>query len=298
MSDVSIHSPPEKIVEGQLDGRIEAIERVMCGDVITFVGSLLYGSEEVFRDQVEGIASDGRKEKLIVILETGGGYIEVVQRIAETLRFHYNRVEFVVPNFAMSAGTVLVMSGDAIHMDYFSILGPIDPQVDNVNGKQVPALGYLVQYERLLKKAQRGTISAAEITFLIEKFDPAELYRYEQARELSISLLKEWLVQYKFKNWTSTETRGIVVTPRLRRLRATTIARKLSRSDYWHSHGRGISMDVLRRDLNLRIDDFGENHILRENIRLYDKLLRDYMVRLQHSSVIHRRGSYVPLGQR
>lgn len=141
MSDVSIHSPPEKIVEGQLDGRIEAIERVMCGDVITFVGSLLYGSEEVFRDQVEGIASDGRKEKLIVILETGGGYIEVVQRIAETLRFHYNRVEFVVPNFAMSAGTVLVMSGDAIHMDYFSILGPIDPQVDNVNGKQVPALG-------------------------------------------------------------------------------------------------------------------------------------------------------------
>lgn len=298
MSDVSIHSPPEKIVEGQLDGRIEAIERVMCGDVITFVGSLLYGSEEVFRDQVEGIASDGRKEKLIVILETGGGYIEVVQRIAETLRFHYNRVEFVVPNFAMSAGTVLVMSGDAIHMDYFSILGLIDPQVDNVNGKQVPALGYLVQYERLLKKAQRGTISAAEITFLIEKFDPAELYRYEQARELSISLLKEWLVQYKFKNWTSTETRGIVVTPRLRRLRATTIARKLSRSDYWHSHGRGISMDVLRRDLNLRIDDFRENHILGRIFDSNDKLLRDYMVRLQHSSVIHRRGSYVPLGQR
>lgn len=183
-------------------------------------------------------------------------------------------------------------------MDYFSILGPIDPQVDNVNGKQVPALGYLVQYERLLKKAQRGTLSAAEITFLIEKFDPAELYRYEQARELSISLLKEWLVQYKFKNWKSTETRGIVVTPRLRRLRATAIARKLSRSDYWHSHGRGISMEVLRRDLNLRIDDFGKDHTLSENIRLYDKLLRDYMALLRHSSVLHRRGSYVPLGWR
>lgn len=122
---------------------------------------------------------------MIVILETEGGYIEVAQRIAETLRHHYKRVEFVVPNFAMSAGTVLVMSGDAIHMDYFSILGPIDPQVDNVNGQQVPALGYLVQYDRLLKKAQQGTLNTAEITFLIEKFDPAELYRYEQARELS-----------------------------------------------------------------------------------------------------------------
>ena len=298
MSDVSIHSPPEKIVEGQLDGRIEAIENTMSGDVITFVGNLLYGSEAVFRDQVEGIATDGRKGKLIVILETEGGYIEVVQRIAETLRHHYNRVEFIVPNFAMSAGTVLVMSGDAIHMDYFSILGPIDPQVDNVNGKQVPALGYLVQYDRLIEKAQRGTLNTAEITFLIEKFDPAELYRYEQARELSISLLKEWLVKYKFKDWTNTETRGVLVTQRLRRQRAAAIARKLSRSDYWHSHGRGISMDVLKRDLNLRIDDFGKNHQLSENIRLYDKLLRDYMVRLRHSSVLHRRGSYVPLGRR
>ena len=118
MSDVSVHSPTEKIVQGELDGRIEAIENTMSGDVMTFVGSLLYGFETVFRDEVEGIATDDRKEKLIVILETEGGYIEVAQRIAETLRHHYKRVEFVVPNFAMSAGTVLVMSGDAIHMDY------------------------------------------------------------------------------------------------------------------------------------------------------------------------------------
>lgn len=298
MSDVSVHSPTEKIVQGELDGRIEAIEKTMSGDVITFVGSLLYGSETVFRDQVDGLATDDRKEKLIVILETDGGYIEVVQRIADTLRYHYKRVEFVVPNFAMSAGTVLVMSGDAIHMDYFSILGPIDPQVNNVNGKLVPALGYLIQYDRLLKKAEQRNLNTAEITFLIEKFDPAELYRYEQARELSISLLKEWLVKYKFKDWNKTEARGIPVTQLLRRQRAAAIARKLSRSDYWHSHGRGISMDVLRRDLNLRIDDFGQNHKLSETIRLYDKLLRDYMVLWRHSSVLHRRGSYVPLGRR
>ena len=299
VSDVSIHSPPEKIIEGQLDERIKAIEDLMDGDVISFVGSLLFGCEGVFRDEVEGIAgTPEKKQKLVVVLETAGGYIEVVQRIAETLRHHYERVEFVVPSYAMSAGTVLVMSGDSIYMDYFSILGPIDPQVENASGTQVPALGYLIQFDRLLRKADKGTLNTAELTLLVEKFDPADLYRYEQARELSISLLKEWLVRYKFRNWRRTETKGTPVNDQMRKRRAQAIAKKLSDSGYWHSHGRGISMEVLRRDLNLRIEDFGEEPTLSESIRLYGKLLRDYMSRLRHAAVLHRRGSYVPLAYR
>lgn len=298
MTDISIHSPPEKIVEEQLDGRIQAIEEALDSDVIAFVGSLLYGLEEVFRDQVEEIVNNGdKKEKLVVILETDGGYIEVVQRIAETLRYHYAKVEFIVPNYAMSAGTVLVMSGDAIYMDYFSVLGPIDPQVRDETGRQLPALGYLAQYEKLLKKADDGTLNTAELTILIEKFDQAQLYRYEQARELSISLLKEWLVKYKFKDWKKTEKRARKVTDQLRKSRATAIAKKLSNPDYWHSHGRGISMEVLRRDLNLRIENFGENKDLSEAIRVYCKLLRDYMIRLRHAAALHRRRNYVPLVQ-
>ena len=238
-----------------------------------------------------------RKEKIVVVLETDGGYIEVVQRIAETLRHHYSRVDFVVPNFAMSAGTVLVMSGDAIHMDYFSILGPIDPQVGHADGKLVPALGYLAQYKKLIEKADQGTLNTAELTILIEKFDQAELYKYEEARKLSISLLQEWLVKYKFKDWKNTQEKGRRVTHRLRKSRATTIARKLSNPDHWHSHGRGISMEVLRRDLNLRIENFGENNELNDAIRVYCKLMRDYMIRLRHGGVLHRRGSYVPFIQ-
>lgn len=33
------------------------------------------------------------------------------------------------------------MSGDKIFMDFFSVLGPVDPQVQNKDGKWVPALG-------------------------------------------------------------------------------------------------------------------------------------------------------------
>lgn len=34
MTDISIHSPPEKIVEEQLDGRIQAIGEALDADVI------------------------------------------------------------------------------------------------------------------------------------------------------------------------------------------------------------------------------------------------------------------------
>src|SRR6266478_8628579 len=41
------------------------------------------------------------------------------------------------------------MSGDSIYMDYYSRLGPIDPQVETRQGKNVPALGYLERYNAL-----------------------------------------------------------------------------------------------------------------------------------------------------
>ena len=46
-------------------------------------------------------------------------------------------------------------------MDHLSCLGPIDPQIEK-DGKLVPALSYLNQYERLNKKAQEGVLTAAD----------------------------------------------------------------------------------------------------------------------------------------
>jgi hypothetical protein len=229
----------------------------------------------------------------MVVLETNGGYVDVAERIARILRHHYKRVDFVVPGFAMSAGTVLVMSGDAIYMDYASILGPIDPQVYK-DGRFVPALGYLKQYDRLIEKAHQGGLSTAETTYLVNNFDPAELYRYEQEEELSIALLEEWLAKYKFKAWKTTETRKLKVTPTMRKERAREIAKKLNEAERWHSHGRGIPMAVLRKDLNLLIDDFGEDDAFARPIHDYYRLLKDYMNKLAHHYfVIHTREGYV-----
>ena len=121
------------------------MENSFEADVIGFVGTLWLGVDDLIRNAVEEKqAETPHRDKLVIILTTGGGLIEVVHRIVDTMRHHYDVVEFVVPNYAFSAGTVLVLSGDAIHMNYYSRLGPIDPQQESgTSGRLVPALGYL-----------------------------------------------------------------------------------------------------------------------------------------------------------
>ena len=131
------------------------------------------------------------------------------------------------------------MSGDDIFMDYQSVLGPIDPQVQNKDGRFVPALGYLDRIQELIDLAKSDRISQAEF-LILKDFDLAELKAYEQARDLTIDLLKEWLVKYKFKNWESTETNGKLVTEDLKRERAEQIAQELSNNKRWHTHGLSL----------------------------------------------------------
>lgn len=129
---------------------------------------------------------------------------------------------------------------------------------------------------------------------LIDGFDQAELYQYDHARELSIALLKEWLVKCKFKNWKITRSRKLKVTKKMKVDRAGQIAEELNNTKRWHVHGHGISRDVLERDLNLMIDDFGKDRELSSKVRNYHSLLSDYMVKRGAMGVIHFMGQYRP----
>lgn len=183
------------------------------------------------------------------------------------------------------------MSGDNIYMDYFSVLGPIDPQVEGPNGSLVPATGYLEKYNELIEKSRDKTITTAELNFLISKFDAAELYAIEQARLQSVNLIKSWLVKYKFKNWTHTERRNAPVTPAMKLERAEKIANTLNNTKIWHSHGRGIPMSTLRSaKMKLKIEDFGKDRTLNRLVKDFYDLLSDYAAKNRvryflHSSV-------------
>jgi len=277
-----------EFIEQQLDERLCAIENAFGAHALSMNCPLLFGVDDILRKAVEKRHQHGpARDKLIVVLTTSGGYIETVQRIVDTVRRFYPLVDFVVPNYAYSAGTVFVMSGDDIYMDYYSRLGPIDPQFDTPAGRQVSALGQLEKYNALIEKAQNGTITTAEVQLLIDGFDQAELYHYEQAKDLSISLLEEWLVKYKFKNWKETETRKLPVDDQMKKDRANKIGTELNNTKKWHSHGYGISMEVLQRDLKLLIKDYGKDPDLSAKIRGYHDLLADYMLRRSSNGVNH-----------
>ena len=190
----------------------------------------------------------------------------------------------------MSAGTILALSADRIMMDYFSCLGPIDPQIEK-DEKLVPALSYLNQFERLNQKAEDGNLTAAEYA-LLSKLDLGELYQFEQARELSVELLVKWLSSYKFKGWVKTETRGIDVTEQMKQERAQQIAGLLNETARWHSHARGIDVRTLRDEVGLKIDDLGAETDLNRFIKAYFDLLKDYMGRHELYSFVHSKGYF------
>ena len=223
--------------------RIIAIEDYLHADAIFFYGPIYPSLEKQFRDFIEDLKADkSGRDSIAIILTSPGGSAETVEKLVDIVRYHYQQVHFVIPDEAMSAGTIFALSGDKIYMDYTSSLGPIDPQVHN--GKEwVPALGYLDQVEKMIQKSAEGKLTDAELVIL-QNLDLAMLSRYEQAKNLTITLLKRWLVDYKFRDWMTHRTDPTKlhqpVTPAEKQERAEEIAKMLSDNKQWHSHGRKI----------------------------------------------------------
>lgn len=262
-----------------LQEKLLELENHFDADILTYYGPF-EGGENAFLRIIEELAQDeNKKDKIYVILTTGGGSATVVERIVNILRHHYTEVNFIVPDYAFSAGTIFCMSGDNILMDYFSVLGPIDPQVQNREGKLVPALGYLDKINELIVKAQNDTLTNAEF-IILKDFDLAELRSYQQAKDLTIDLLEKWLVNYKFKNWSKHRTNpdllGQDVTDEQKIARAKEIAEALSDNNKWKYHGRPINIQALK-DLRLEIEDYSAHTERRKLIRDYYELLSDYV---------------------
>lgn len=280
--------PVDRHTRNQLNTYLSEIENALEADVLTIASPMVLSLEYKVKYAVELFQE--RKSRIAVILDTLGGTIEVVERLVSVIRHHYDEVDFLIPDRAMSAGTVFAMSGDRIFMNYFSCLGPIDPQIVK-NDELVPALSYLNQYQRLSEKAEAGQLNMADIT-LLNKLDLGELYQFEQARELSHDLLINWLSTYKFKNWNTHSSTGQPVTDEDKRQRAKDIAAVLSDNERWHSHGRMISRDTLTSDsegIRLEIEKIEDNPDILSALEEYVGLLNDYIQREKHISFVHTR---------
>lgn len=216
---------------------------------------------------------NNNRETLIIILHTNGGSSETTEKYVNIVRRYYKRVYFIVPN-----------------MDCSSCLGPIDPQIYSIKEKRfVPANGYIDEIGNIIKKSQDGTLTNAEFA-MYQMQDLAFLNQCKQTKELTINLLEEWLVKYKFCDWKETQTRKIAVNEEYKRERAKEIASQLGDNTKWHIHSRPIMLPDLER-IKIEIDDYTDIEDLKKIIRQYTDFILHYLATLgfQNSRFIHTR---------
>ena len=135
-----------------------------------------YDDRVHFFDQLSNLKGD----KIDIILETPGGFAEVVEDLVEYTREIFSEVAIIVPGYAKSAGTIMAMAGDEILMDSTSALGPIDAQISQ-NNKRFSAHAFLEGLDKIKTEvAARGTLNRAYIPIL-QNISPGEIQDCENA---------------------------------------------------------------------------------------------------------------------
>ncbi|HEY8392897.1 MAG TPA: ATP-dependent Clp protease proteolytic subunit [Capillibacterium sp.] len=85
-------------------------------------------SEEVIR----AIHLTDPEVPIDLILHTPGGLVLAALQIAWAIKKHPGKVTVYVPHYAMSGGTLIALAADEIVMDEHAVLGPVDPQIENL----------------------------------------------------------------------------------------------------------------------------------------------------------------------
>lgn len=269
--DIAEVNALDATIKQAVNEKIAVLEKTFEADILFYYGQIYDSMTPVYRDIVQTLSEggDSLQKRLVIFLNTPGGSVETVEKYAFINRHFYNEVYFVVPEQAMSAGTVFCLSGDKIYMDFASSLGPIDPQIFN-GERYVPALGYLDKIQELVDKSNRGILLNAVDLFFLQRQDTAFLRLCEQQKTLTIDLIEKWLVEYKFKDLSQSE--------REKAEHAKKIAKQLGDNTKWLSHGRYISIEQLK-EIGLEVDDYSNDKKLTDAIRGYNDLLMAYIRR-------------------
>lgn len=100
-------------------------------------------------------------EKAInLIVHTPGGLVLAASQIAHAIESHKGKVTVFVRHYAMSGGTLIALAGDEIVMDPNAVLGPVDPQID-----ELPAASIIRAVElKTPQKVDDQTLILADIS--------------------------------------------------------------------------------------------------------------------------------------
>lgn len=126
---------------------------------------------------------------LDLILHTPGGDPVATEAIVSYLRNKFNKdIRVIVPQLAMSAGTMMACAAKEIIMGKHSSLGPIDPQFN-----QIPAYNIKMEFEEAMLDLQKNPQNAQYWAIKLQQYPAAFLKTAIDAIELSGKLAEEWL---------------------------------------------------------------------------------------------------------
>ena len=95
----------------------------------------VYDAHRFLRD-LKSVPED---KNLVIIIHSPGGELLAAMQIAKVLKEWKGKVSVVVPYYAMSAGTLIALSADAIYADRNVTFGAIDPQIPVGGNRYVSA---------------------------------------------------------------------------------------------------------------------------------------------------------------
>lgn len=166
-----------------------------------------------------------RAKGLDLILHTPGGSVAAAESLIDYLKDIFESdIRTIIPQMAMSAGTLISISSKEIVMGKHSSLGPIDPQINGLAAESILA-EFQEAHDEIVKNPGAYPVYKARL----ENYPPTLLVECENAVALGKELAKQNLLDCMLKSTPDAE----VV--------ATQIVEHLSSHKQTKIHGRHIS---------------------------------------------------------
>jgi ClpP class serine protease len=196
-----------------------------------------------------------RTRGLDLLLHTPGGDIAATESLVDYLRKMFGtNIRAIVPQLAMSAGTMIALSCKEIVMGKQSNLGPIDPQIS-----MCPARGVLEEFRKAqeeIRDAKTDQDRVARVATwqpIIAKYTPALIGECSKAVDWSAAMVIEWLKTGMFAADDKAEEK------------AQRIVTELNSHEETKTHARHIHADRLR-ELGVKITTLEEDEKLQDAV--------------------------------
>lgn len=186
---------------------------------------------------------------LDLLLHTTGGGTAATESLVDYLRAMFGSdIRAVVPQFALSGGTMMACAAKSIVMGKHSSLGPIDPQFYGI-----PAHGVVEEFQRAREEMEKNPAAMAVWQPILAKYNPTWIGECEKAMAWAEEMTREWLQTGMFAG--EDDAAG----------RIETVIEELTDHGRTKSHDRHLSAKRCR-DLGLRVESLEEDDDLQEAV--------------------------------